>query len=227
MVDDEANIRELISYNLKSEGFLVVEAESGERALEICKEEKPDLILLDIMLPGMNGLEVCTNLKRNDATSTIPIIMLTAKNEEVDKVLGLELGADDYITKPFGVREMMARVKSLIRRCKMQDNNNSDDAVELSTIVQGDIKIDTKSYKAYYRDKQLQLTLKEFELLRELVANKGRVLTRDYLLDSIWSYEYYGETRTVDVHIRHLRKKIGDNGSIIETVRGVGYRFSD
>ncbi len=227
MVDDEANIRELISYNLKSEGFLVVEAESGERALEMCKEEKPDLILLDIMLPGINGLEVCTNLKRNDTTSTIPIIMLTAKNEEVDKVLGLELGADDYITKPFGVREMMARVKSLIRRCKMQDNNNLDDVTELSTIIQGDIKIDTKSYKAYYRDKQLQLTLKEFELLRELVVNKGRVLTRDYLLDSIWSYEYYGETRTVDVHIRHLRKKIGDNGSIIETVRGVGYRFSD
>ncbi|MFZ5975496.1 MAG: response regulator transcription factor [Bacillota bacterium] len=225
VVDDEDNIRELIAYNLKAEGFVVEEAASGEQALEYCKARKPALVLLDIMLPGMDGLEVCKRLKRDAATSTIPIIMITAKSEEVDKVLGLELGADDYITKPFGVREMLARIKALIRRSNIGGLSNESTGSENLLRAAG-ITIDVKSYKAYRLDRPLQLTLKEFELLSALVANRGKVLTRDTLLDTIWGYEYYGETRTVDVHIRHLRKKLEDDGTLIETVRGVGYRFS-
>jgi two-component system alkaline phosphatase synthesis response regulator PhoP len=225
VVDDEDNIRELIAYNLKAEGFIVAEANTGEEALEFCRAKKPALVLLDIMLPGMNGLEVCTRLKRDAATSTIPIIMITAKSEEVDKVLGLELGADDYITKPFGVREMLARVKSLIRRAHLSELHT--ESAEKETLLNANgIAVDVGSYKAFRKGEPLQLTLKEFELLSALIANRGRVLTRDYLLDTIWSYEYYGETRTVDVHIRHLRKKLEEDGALIETVRGVGYRFA-
>ncbi|MGI6086253.1 MAG: response regulator [Acetivibrionales bacterium] len=223
VVDDEANIRELIAYNLKTEGFFVEEATTGEEALEACVSKKPALVLLDIMLPGMDGLEVCTRLKRDAATSTIPIIMITAKSEEVDKVLGLELGADDYITKPFGVREMLARVRALIRRSAGGLKHTGEEGGRLSA---AGITVDVRSYKAYRTDRPLQLTLKEFELLSALIANRGKVLTRDYLLDTIWGYEYFGETRTVDVHIRHLRKKLEDGGTVIETVRGVGYRFS-
>ena len=228
IVDDEDNIRELIAYNLKAEGFLVEEAMTGEAALEACVNRKPALVLLDLMLPGMDGLEVCTKLKRDDATSTIPIIMITAKSEEVDKVLGLELGADDYITKPFGIREMLARVKALIRRSTAGEPKGSKEPNEKDTdrISAAGITVDARSYKAFYLDRPLQLTLKEFELLHALIASRGKVLTRDYLLDTIWGYEYFGETRTVDVHIRHLRKKLGDDGTLIETVRGVGYRFS-
>lgn len=225
VVDDEDNIRELVAYNLKAEGFSVEEAATGEQALESCKAQKPALVLLDIMLPDIDGLEVCTRLKRDPATSTIPIIMITAKSEEVDKVLGLEMGADDYITKPFGVREMLARVKALIRRSNKAEPPAADNGGESQLSAAG-ITIDVNSYKAYRMDKPLQLTLKEFELLNALIANRGKVLTRDYLLDTIWGYEYYGETRTVDVHIRHLRKKLEDEGTLIETVRGVGYRFS-
>ena len=175
-VDDEVHILELISFNLKAAGYHVVTALTGEEALKRCEVERPSLVLLDIMLPGIDGLEVCRRLKGDRMTSNIPIIMLTARGDEVDKILGLELGADDYITKPFSVRELAARVKS--------------------------------------------------ELLKVLVLSRGKVLTRDFLLDRIWGYEYYGETRTVDVHIRHLRQKLGEE-PYIETVRGVGYRFVD
>ena len=219
-VDDEVHILELISFNLKAAGYHVVTALSGEEALKRCEVEKPSLVLLDIMLPGIAGLEVCRRLKGDRTTSNIPIIMLTARGDEVDKILGLELGADDYITKPFSVRELAARVKSLLRRVAPQQES------EPQTLRAGDIMIDITNYEAFKGGEKLSLTLKEFELLKVLVLSRGKVLTRDFLLDRIWGYEYYGETRTVDVHIRHLRQKLGEE-PYIETVRGVGYRFVD
>ena len=215
-VDDEVHILELISFNLKAAGYHVVTALTGEEALKRCEVERPSLVLLDIMLPGIDGLEVCRRLKGDRMTSNIPIIMLTARGDEVDKILGLELGADDYITKPFSVRELAARVKSLLRRVAPQQES------EPQTLRSGDIT----NYEAFKGGEKLSLTLKEFELLKVLVLSRGKVLTRDFLLDRIWGYEYYGETRTVDVHIRHLRQKLGEE-PYIETVRGVGYRFVD
>ena len=219
-VDDEVHILELISFNLKAAGYHVVTALTGEEALKRCEVERPSLVLLDIMLPGIDGLEVCRRLKGDRMTSNIPIIMLTARGDEVDKILGLELGADDYITKPFSVRELGARVKSLLRRVAPQQES------EPQTLRSGDIMIDITNYEAFKGGEKLSLTLKEFELLKVLVLSRGKVLTRDFLLDRIWGYEYYGETRTVDVHIRHLRQKLGEE-PYIETVRGVGYRFVD
>ena len=219
-VDDEVHILELISFNLKAAGYHVVTALTGEEALKRCEVERPSLVLLDIMLPGIDGLEVCRRLKGDRMTSNIPIIMLTARGDEVDKILGLELGADDYITKPFSVRELAARVKSLLRRVAPQQKS------EPQTLRSGDIMIDITNYEAFKGGEKLSLTLKEFELLKVLVLSRGKVLTRDFLLDRIWGYEYYGETRTVDVHIRHLRQKLGEE-PYIETVRGVGYRFVD
>ena len=219
-VDDEVHILELISFNLKAAGYHVVTALTGEEALKRCEVERPSLVLLDIMLPGIDGLEVCRRLKGDRMTNNIPIIMLTARGDEVDKILGLELGADDYITKPFSVRELAARVKSLLRRVAPQQES------EPQTLRSGDIMIDITNYEAFKGGEKLSLTLKEFELLKVLVLSRGKVLTRDFLLDRIWGYEYYGETRTVDVHIRHLRQKLGEE-PYIETVRGVGYRFVD
>ena len=219
-VDDEVHILELISFNLKAAGYHVVTALTGEEALKRCEVERPSLVLLDIMLPGIDGLEVCRRLKGDRMTSNIPIIMLTARGDEVDKILGLELGADDSITKPFSVRELGARVKSLLRRVAPQQES------EPQTLRAGDIMIDITNYEAFKGGEKLSLTLKEFELLKVLVLSRGKVLTRDFLLDRIWGYEYYGETRTVDVHIRHLRQKLGEE-PYIETVRGVGYRFVD
>ena len=219
-VDDEVHILELISFNLKAAGYHVVTALTGEEALKRCEVERPSLVLLDIMLPGIDGLEVCRRLKGDRMTSNIPIIMLTARGDEVDKILGLELGADDYITKPFSVRELGARVKSLLRRVAPQQES------EPQTLRSGDIMIDITNYEAFKGGEKLSLTLKAFELLKVLVLSRGKVLTRDFLLDRIWGYEYYGETRTVDVHIRHLRQKLGEE-PYIETVRGVGYRFVD
>ena len=219
-VDDEVHILELISFNLKAAGYHVVTALTGEEALKRCEVERPSLVLLDVMLPGIDGLEVCRRLKGDRMTSNIPIIMLTARGDEVDKILGLELGADDYITKPFSVRELAARVKSLLRRVAPQQES------EPQTLRSGDIMIDITNYEAFKGGEKLSLTLKEFELLKVLVLSRGKVLTRDFLLDRIWGYEYYGETRTVDVHIRHLRQKLGEE-PYIETVRGVGYRFVD
>ena len=220
-VDDEVHILELISFNLKAAGYHVVTALTGEEALKRCEVERPSLVLLDIMLPGIDGLEVCRRLKGDRMTSNIPIIMLTARGDEVDKILGLELGADDYITKPFSVRELGARVKSLLRRVAPQQES------EPQTLRSGDIMIDITNYEAFKGGEKLSLTLKEFELLKVLVLSRGKVLTRDFLLDRIWGYEFYGETRTVDVHIRHIRQKLGDDAHYIETIRGVGYKFND
>ena len=222
-VDDEVHILELISFNLKAAGYHVVTALTGEEALKRCEVERPSLVLLDIMLPGIDGLEVCRRLKGDRMTSNIPIIMLTARGDEVDKILGLELGADDYITKPFSVRELAARVKSLLRRVAPQQES------EPQTLRSGDIMIDITNYEAFKGGEKLSLTLKEFELLKVLVLSRGKVLTRDFLLDRIWGYEYYGDTRTVDVHIKRIREKLdqGEEESSwsIKTVWGVGYKF--
>ena len=219
-VDDEAHILELLTFNLEATGYRVVTTANGEDALTVCQHDRPALILLDIMLPGIDGVEVCRRLKSQSNTQDIPIIMLTAKGDEVDKILGLELGADDYITKPFSVRELVARVKALLRRAATQ---NDDEGV----LHVGSITIDPSNYEAYRNGEKLALTLKEFELLKLLVISRGKVLTRDFLLDRIWGYEFYGETRTVDVHIRHIRQKLGDDARYIETIRGVGYKFND
>ena len=182
----------------------------------------PDLILLDLMLPGKDGYDVCRELRSNGKTKSVPIIMLTAKSEEIDKILGLELGADDYITKPFSVRELMARVKAVLRRYTKSDESSEK-------FVFGDIEADFENHSVICAGEKIELTLKEFELLEVLVKNRGKILTREMLLDKIWGYEYIGESRTVDVHIRYLRKKVekdDKNPKFIETIRGVGYRFN-
>lgn len=221
IVDDEEHIRELIKFNLKKEGYDIEVAINGVEALNIIREIKFDLILLDLMLPEIDGLEVCKQIRRNEETSDIPVMMITAKGEEFDKVLGLELGADDYITKPFSIRELMARVKALLRRSNFKKEEN--------IIKFGDVVVNFKTREVIKEAQNVELTLKEFELLKLLIKNKGNILTRELLLDKIWGYEYIGETRTVDVHIRHLRKKIESddkNPQYIQTIRGVGYKFT-
>jgi Response regulators consisting of a CheY-like receiver domain and a winged-helix DNA-binding domain len=221
IVDDEEHIRELISFNLKNNGYETITADNGNEAIKIIADESIKLVILDLMLPGIDGYEVCKKVRYGSKTSDIPIIMLTAKSEELDKILGLELGADDYMTKPFSIRELTARVKALLRRTTIQP------VTEKYSF--GNVVINFDKHKVTKDGKIIELTLKEFELLVILIKNKGRVMTRDFLLDKIWGYEYIGETRTVDVHIRHLRQKIEEDDSspeYIETIRGIGYRFN-
>lgn len=222
IIDDEIHIVELLKYNLESNGYKIIFSLNGREGLDIAVEEKPDLILLDVMLPELDGFDVCKEIKKNKEIEFIPIIMLTAKSEEFDKILGLELGADDYITKPFSVRELLARIKAVLRRNFKEEPERA--------LGFGDLTIYLDKHEVIKKGEKVELTLKEFELLRLLVVNKGKVLTRDFLLDKVWGYEYYGETRTVDVHVRHLRQKIEDddrNPRYIETVRGIGYKFKE
>ena len=223
LVDDEENIRMLVKYNLEKAGFAVKEAADGAAALEqVHVAPFPDLILLDLMLPKIDGLEVARQIKSNNNSASIPIIMLTAKSSEIDKVLGLELGADDYITKPFSPKELVARVKAVLRRC--QSVNGSK---EILTI--GALTIDPIDYRAALNGVLLDLTPKEFELLYLFVLNPNQALSRETLLTKIWGYEYLGDTRTIDVHMRHLRYKLSGEPSVaeaFETVRGIGYRFN-
>jgi two-component system alkaline phosphatase synthesis response regulator PhoP len=228
VIEDEINIQELIKYNLEKNGYKVILADNGIAGLNEAVENVPDLILLDLMLPGLDGLEVCKRLRMEKRTKKIPIFMLTAKSEELDKVLGLELGADDYITKPFSIKELIARIRAAMRR--LEGDRDVETKVDESNRILKvkDIEIDSDKYEVRKNGERLALTLKEFELLKMLIENEGKVMTRDFLLDKIWGYDYVGETRTVDVHIRHLRQKIKDEEGInqmIETIRGVGYRF--
>lgn len=219
VIDDELHILELIQFNLEANGFGVLTCDNGEDAVKIALEQEIDLIVLDLMLPGINGIEVC-RLLRERYHRNIPIIMLTAKGEEQDKIRGLEIGADDYMAKPFSVGELIARIKAVLRRTKEKDKTNGN------VIIVKNIVIDTEKHEVLKDNERLELTLKEFELLKMLALNRGKVLSRDTILDKIWGYEYFGDTRTVDVHIRHLRKKIGDTqNQFIETVRGVGYKM--
>jgi two-component system alkaline phosphatase synthesis response regulator PhoP len=220
IVDDEKDIVKMLDYNLKKEGYRTAFAYDGEDALDLVKREHPDLILLDLMLPEIDGLEVCKQLKKEEKTAGIPVIMLTAKSQETDKVIGLELGADDYITKPFSIRELIARVKVVLRRSK-----ESEKPAEVMKI--GSIAIDFPKIQVFVGGKQIVLSSKEFELLTTLIKAKGRVLSRDFLLDSIWGYDHAMEiqTRTVDVHIMSLRKKLKNQAKRIITVKNYGYRF--
>ena len=218
-VEDERNIRELLVYTLGSSGYEAKGMANGKELKKALKEEIPDLILLDIMLPGEDGYAVLEYLKGRPDTQDIPVIMVTAKEAEYDKVRGLEGGADDFITKPFGMMEFLARVKAVLRRTKKQEIPREYHYKELT--------VDMKSRKVWENGRSVDLTLKEFELLRYLLENQGTVLSREKILEKIWGYENYGETRTVDVHIRTLRQKLGDSGSLIETVRGVGYRIGE
>jgi two-component system alkaline phosphatase synthesis response regulator PhoP len=220
IVEDEKDIVKMLDYNLKKEGFRTISASDGEDALDLATREHPDLIILDLMLPGINGLEVCKTLKKETKTASIPIIMLTAKTQESDKVVGLELGADDYMTKPFSVRELIARIKAVLRRVKEKEK-----LPEVFKI--GDLTIDFSKILASVKSKPVELTAKEFELLIALIKARGRVLSRDLLLDNIWGFDHALEiqTRTVDVHIRTLRKKLKSEAKRIITVKNYGYRF--
>ncbi len=221
IIDDEENIRELIKFNLEAEGYNVIMAADGKEGLEKVSSSV-DLIVLDLMLPEMDGLTVCRQIRGNNEHSNIPIIMLTAKGEEVDKIIGLEMGADDYMTKPFSPRELIARIKAILRRIQVLAGDISDS--QNKVIKQKDIELNIQSHEARKGGELLELTPKEFQLLKFLLINLNKVLTRDLLLEKIWGYDYAGDTRTVDVHIRRLRKKIGDE--YIKTVRGVGYKFA-
>jgi len=220
IVEDEKDIVKMLDYNLKKEGFRTALAYDGEDALDLANREHPDLIILDLMLPGMDGLEVCKTLKKESKTSIIPIIMLTAKAQEADKVLGLELGADDYVTKPFSPRELIARVKAVLRR--VHEKGKLPEILKI-----GDLTIDFSKILAYIKGRHIALTAKEFELLKTLIKANGRVLSRDYLLDTIWGFDHALEiqTRTVDVHIRTLRRKLKSEARRIITVKQYGYRF--
>lgn len=222
VVDDEKNIRELVKFNLESRGYKVIEAADGEEALNLVKTSAPALIILDLMLPKIDGLEVCRILKGNPLTKKLPIIMLTALGDEIDKIVGLELGADDYITKPFSPRELVARVRAVIRRVE----DREEQPVKK---LDDDLVIDEQKYEAMLNGKKLELTLKEFELLKVFAANLFNVFSREHLLEKVWGYDYVGDTRTVDVHVYNLRRKLEEVDEktkyYIETVRGVGYRF--
>jgi DNA-binding response OmpR family regulator len=219
IVEDEADIAESLHYNLKREGFRPTIAESGEKGLRIALDEKttPSLIILDLMLPGMSGMELCRRLRREPLTETTPIIMLTAKAAEADKISGLEVGADDYIIKPFSVKELTARVRAVLRRVEREAVPNYSDSR---------LSVDFNDMRVNCDGEGVKLTRKEFTLLEYLIKNTGRVATRQQLLDNVWGYSYFGDTRTLDVHIRRLRQKMDECGACIETVVGVGYRFN-
>lgn len=228
VVDDEQSIVTLLQYNLEQAGYTVVTAMDGEEGIKLVAEENPDLMILDLMLPKLDGIEVCKQLRQQKFT--VPILMLTAKDDEFDKVLGLELGADDYMTKPFSPREVVARVKAILRRAQIQAEPVKDTLEDADQVKIGDLKIMPEFYEAYFMDKLLELTPKEFELLLYLAKHKGRVLTRDQLLSAVWNYDFAGDTRIVDVHISHLREKIEQNTkkpSYIKTIRGLGYKLEE
>ncbi len=220
IVDDEKNIVEAIRYNLERAGFRTLTAADGRRALELAQREVPDLITLDVMLPELDGWEVCRLLRQDARTKRIPVIMLTVKNDESDKIVGLELGADDYVTKPFSPKELVARIKALLRRSR-------GEAPEEELVSMGNLRVDMGRHQVRVKDQLVELTAKEFELLRALLEAKGRVLGREFLLDRVWGLEQSLEieTRTIDVHVGQLRKKLKAEAKRLVTVKNVGYRF--
>ncbi|CDD27647.1 MAG: response regulator [Clostridia bacterium] len=223
IVDDEKPIVEILVYNLQKEGYNTLEANDGLTAVEIATTKKPDLILLDIMLPKMDGLTVCKKIR---ASLNVPILMLTAKDEEIDKILGLELGADDYITKPFSVRELMARIKANLRKSEIKESPAEANEDKTKKIVVGSLTLDLDKFEAKVDGEVIDLTLREFEVLKFLASQAGQVITREVLLEKVWGYEYYGDIRTVDVTVRRIRGKIEKdtaNPKILITKRGVGY----
>ena len=220
LVEDEPDLNQTVAFNLDSEGYSVESAFNGKEALKLIEEKTPDLILLDLMLPDMSGLEICRILRSSKKTKNTPIMMVTAKGEEIDRIVGFELGADDYIVKPFSIREFMLRVAAMLKRSGDKINNDEE------KIIFGSLEIDIAAHRVKLKDKEVPLTAKEFSLLHYLVERIGRVSTRDALLDDVWGYNCDVTTRTVDTHVKRLRAKLSDVGNNIETVRGVGYRFN-
>ncbi|GHH97268.1 response regulator transcription factor [Neobacillus kokaensis] len=228
VVDDEQSIVTLLQYNLEQAGFEVVTAMDGAEGKRLAELESPDIIVLDLMLPKLDGMEVCKQLRQERIMT--PILMLTAKDDELDKILGLELGADDYMVKPFSPREVIARVKAILRRTHVPLETPGENTAEELLFEIGNLRIFPEKYEAYFQETLLELTLKEFELLLYLAQNKGRVLTRDQLLSAVWNYDFAGDTRIVDVHISHLREKIEKDTRkpvYIKTVRGLGYKLEE
>lgn len=222
VVDDEPSIVTLLSFNLKKAGYDVLTATNGTDALKLARDSRPDLIVLDLMLPGMDGMDVCKQLRQE--RYFVPILMLTAKDDELDKILGLELGADDYMTKPFSPREVVARVKAILRRTDLGKQEQNE------VLSIGDLKVYPNNFEATFKDNEMILTPKEFELLVYMMEHKGRVLTREQLLNAVWNYDFAGDTRIVDVHVSHLREKIEDvtrKPLYIKTVRGLGYKLDE
>nr|WP_284710808.1 response regulator transcription factor [Desulfovibrio aminophilus] len=219
VIEDNEDTRELLRYNLAASGYQVASAADGHEGLETARAILPDLILLDLMLPGMDGLEVCRRLKQNQETSRIPVIMLTARGEEVDRIVGLELGADDYVVKPFSPRELALRIKAVLRRAPGEDGDPDEPWEE------DGLRVDFAAHTVDINNERVQLTATEFKLLSELIRGRGKVQTRDHLLDMVWDTHFEGYSRTVDTHIRRLRQKLGEFADWVETVRGVGYRF--
>jgi two-component system phosphate regulon response regulator PhoB len=218
IVEDERDIAELLSYNLSKSGFQIITAEDGEQALRLLEKELPDLVILDLLLPKIDGKEVCRRIRQNERTRNVPVLMLTALGEEVDRVVGFELGADDYVVKPFSPRELVLRINAILRRVKSP--TLSGEKLEFE-----DLTIYPESYRVEVGGEEVQLTSTEFRLLYFLASNPGRIQTREVLLDRVWGYTYEGYARTVDTHVYRLREKLGRAGSRIETVRGIGYRF--
>jgi len=232
VADDEQDIIALLSFNLEQEGFSVRNASNGRKALEMIRDEKPALVILDLMMPEINGMDVCRVMRGNTETADIPVIMLTAKSDQLDKILGLEMGADDYITKPFHVRELIARVRSVLRRAerKAEQNPHDSDEDRQESLSCGGLRIDLRSYRVTLDGKPVELSSREFKLLQFLISHPGRVYSREQLLDRVWGDESFVEPRTVDVHISRLRNLIEpdkENPRYILTVRGIGYKFSD
>lgn len=229
VVDDEPSILTLVKFNLEKSGFHVTTASDGRKAVEVCTQESFDLIVLDIMLPELDGIEVLKELRKNQIDT--PVILLTAKDEELDKIIGLELGADDYMTKPFSPRELTARVKAILRRsANIESNKNQEQNLHKGVIQIGHLLIEEEKFEARLKDQLLDLTPKEFELLLYLVKHQGKVLTRDQLLNAVWNYDYVGDSRIVDVHVSHLRDKIEEDTrkpKYIKTIRGIGYKFEE
>jgi two-component system phosphate regulon response regulator PhoB len=222
IVDDEADIRNLIAMNLRREGFEVVTAEAGAEALEAARDRTPSLVVLDLMLPDLPGTEVCRRLRADAATRDVPVLMLTARSEEIDRVVGFEVGADDYVTKPFSVRELMLRVKAILRRRPEAAEEESSPAIE-----RAGLKIDVGAHRVWVDGQEIALTATEFKLLLNLARQAGRVRSRGQLLQEVWEMPPHLNTRTVDTHVKRLREKLGSAAALIETVRGVGYRFAE
>lgn len=219
IVEDDTDILHLLTYNIRSAGFEVMTATDGYTALAIVRQDMPHLVVLDLMIPGIDGFEVCRELKQNTQTKDIPVIMLTAKGEEIDRIVGLELGADDYVVKPFSPRELVLRIRAVLRRRPLETTSSE-------TVWQKEgLHVDFEAHKVRVDGEEITLTATEFKLFSELIRNPGRVQTRDQLLERVWAYQFEGYARTVDTHVRRLRQKLGPYSDWIETVRGVGYRF--
>ena len=220
VVDDEPDLLELVRFNLSQAGYEVETAETGAEGFEKARRRRPDLLVLDVMLPDLPGTEVCRRVRSDEELAGLPVLMLTARSEEIDRVVGLELGADDYVTKPFSPRELILRVQAILRRTRGASATSG-------VLHQGPLELDTERHRCRVEDEEVQLTAKEFELLRALMERPGRVMSRDRLLDEVWGSDITVTTRTIDTHLKRLREKLGAAAELVETVRGVGYRFAD